>query len=134
MRKIIIGVSTVALDQLHTLYSVPCEDFAYNFIAALYVATDEAIAPALLPESDAAAGGSRQHHLLGRLGEMTGILSSHYKGGKRHIAAAKASALGRRPLRTHRASRPRNMRNTTEEWPIVARNCQLKRSARTHDR
>lgn len=114
-------VSTVALDQLHTLYSVPCEDFAYNFIAALYVATDETLAPAPLPESDAASGSLGNTIYSDDWDEMTGTLSSHYKGGNGNCGSEGKWRWADDQFQLIELRARETCDNTTEEWPIVAK-------------
>lgn len=113
-------VGAVALDQYHTLYTVPCEDFAYNFISALYVATDEGLAPALLPESDAAAGDLGNTVYAGGWDEVTGVLTSFYKGGNGNCGSEGKWQWTGEKFELIELRARETCDESTEEWPIVA--------------
>jgi hypothetical protein len=113
-------VRRIALDQYHTLYSVACERFAYNSITAYYVGTDSDLQPAIMPDSDAAGGTLGNTLYGGDWDEMSGILSSHYKGGNGNCGSeGKWQWSGDRFELIELRARE-TCDNTTEEWPIVA--------------
>lgn len=110
---------TAALDQSFTLYVVPCEDFAYNFVGALYVATDEGLAPAHLPDSDANGDASNLIYSAS-WDETTGELSSSYKGGNGNCGSAGRWRWTDRQFELIELRARETCDQSAEEWPIVA--------------
>lgn len=113
-------VSTVALDQYHTLYIVPCEDFAYNFIDALYVATDDGVSRANLPDSDAGGGGQSNYIYSPGWDEATGELSSDYKGGNGNCGSKGRWLWSGGEFKLIELRARETCDQSTEEWPVVA--------------
>ncbi len=113
-------ISKVALDQYHTLYVVPCEDFAYNFIRALYLATDEGISVLNLPESD--ANGGAQGNLIygGGWDEATGELSSSYKGGNGNCGSAGRWLWSAGEFKLIEMRARETCDESSDEWPVIA--------------
>jgi len=111
-------VSTVALDQYHTLYMVPCEDFADNFIHALYVATDEGISPANLPGTDAGGPGNRIYSPA--WDEARGELSSHFKGGDGNCGSRGRWLWSGGEFKLIELRARKACDQSTEEWPVIA--------------
>lgn len=113
-------VSAFALDQYHTLYSVPCEDFAYNFIRALYLATDEGVSMLNLPDSD--ANGGAQGNLIygGGWDEATGELSSSYKGGNGNCGSEGRWRWTGGEFELIEMRARETCDQSTEKWPVVA--------------
>lgn len=110
---------TAALDETFMLYVVPCEDFAYNFIGALYVATDEGLAPAYLPESDANGEASNLIYSA-NWDEANGELSSAYKGGNGNCGSAGRWRWTDRQFVLIELRARETCDQSTQEWPIVA--------------
>jgi len=113
-------ISKVSLDQYHTLYIVPCEDFAYNVIDALYLATDEDVSTVTLPQSDASDVESNLVY-GGNWDEVSGELSSSYKGGNGNCGSEgrwrwSAGAFQLIELRARETCD-----QSEDEWPVVAR-------------
>jgi hypothetical protein len=113
-------ISMATLDPFHTLYVVPCEDFAYNFIRALYVASDDAVSAVALPESDAAMGDQTNLAYSPGWNEATEELSTYYKGGNGNCGSEGRWnwSLGQFNLIELRARE--TCGQSDEEWPIVA--------------
>jgi hypothetical protein len=110
---------TAALDEGFTLYVVPCEDFAYNFVGALYVATEEGLAPAYLPDSDA-NGDTSNLIYSASWDETSGELSSAYKGGNGNCGSAGRWRWTDRQFVLIELRARETCDQSTQEWPIVA--------------
>ena len=113
-------VGRIALDQYHTLYSATCERFAYNSITAFYVGTDSDLTPAIMPQSDAADGSLGNTLYGGDWDEMTGILSSAYKGGNGNCGSEGKWRWAGDHFELIELRARETCDNTTDEWPIVA--------------
>lgn len=113
-------IGSAALDQYHTLYLVPCEDFAYNFISALYVATDEGLVPAILPQSDARGGSFGNTIYSADWDETSGELLSHYKGGNGNCGSEGRWRWTGEAFELIELRARETCDNTTVEWPVVA--------------
>lgn len=113
-------ISKIALDQFHTLYLVPCEDFAYNGIRALYLATDEGVAILDLPGSD--ANGGEQQNLIygGSWSDIDGELSSAYKGGNGNCGSAGRWVWSGGAFRLIEMRARETCDESSEEWPVIA--------------
>ncbi|HEY9011384.1 MAG TPA: DUF1176 domain-containing protein [Devosia sp.] len=110
----------VALGQYETLFVVPCEDFAYNFVSALYLATDQGIAPAVLPSSDAAAGELGNTVYSPQWDEVSGELRSFYKGGNGNCGSAGRWTWNGEAFDLVELRARETCDDSTDEWPVVA--------------
>ncbi len=113
-------ISAVTLDQFHTLYLVPCEDFAYNFVRALYLATDEGVSVLDLPGSDANDGDHANLIYGGSWSDADGELSSSYKGGNGNCGSAGRWVWTAGEFRLVEIRARETCDESTEEWPVVA--------------
>lgn len=110
----------VAVGQYETLFVVPCEDFAYNFISAVYLSSDEGIEPAGLPRSDAVAGKLGNTIYSPQWDEVTGELHSAYKGGNGNCGSAGRWTWTGETFELIEMRAREICDNSTEEWPVVA--------------
>ena len=113
-------ISKVALDRYHTLYLVPCEDFAYNVIRALYLATEEGVSTLNLADSDANGGAEGNLIYGGGWDEVSGELSSSYKGGNGNCGSAGRWLWSAGEFRLIEMRARETCDQSTEEWPVVA--------------
>jgi hypothetical protein len=111
----------VAVGQYETLFVVPCEDFAYNFISALYVGTDQGIAPVALPQSDAAAGALGNTIYSPEWDEVNGELHSFYKGGNGNCGSQGRWTWTGEAFELIELRARETCDESTDEWPVVAK-------------
>lgn len=110
----------VAIGQYETLFVVPCEDFAYNFISALYIGTDQNMTPVALPSSDATTGELGNTVYSPQWDEVSGELRSFYKGGNGNCGSAGRWTWTGEAFELIELRARETCDESTEEWPVVA--------------
>lgn len=111
----------VAVGQYETLFVVPCEDFAYNFVSALCIGTGQGIAPVALPQSDAATGELGNTVYSPEWDEVGGELRSFYKGGNGNCGSAGRWTWTGGAFALIEMRARETCDSTTDEWPVVAK-------------
>lgn len=103
----------------HTAYTVPCEDFAYNFISRVYVYVDGVMTTAALPQSDADESDASQV-FSPAWDPATAELRSFYKGGNGNCGNTGRWRWTGDGFELVELRARETCDQSDEEWPVVA--------------
>lgn len=108
------------LDATHSLFVVPCEEFSYNFIGALYIVTEFEVTPAIVPGSDTGTGALANTVYSASWDDASATLFSAYKGGNGNCGSAGKWRWTSDQFELIEFRARETCDDTAVEWPIVA--------------